>query len=575
MGNAITTSNSFCCAARSHSLDTQGDNVSDNVHEIPLGRSSTWKLSPTPAPEEHNRLRCREFNVAVMRHPTPLALVTPRQGPPIIINLFSHSEQNNIEYSPSSPNAPRMNDTLNKYLMRHLSDIQVIKDNISPKAKLGIPFPLISQIREKLNDKGDAIAIAIRNVEQSAHTYLSSGHPTKNFHIKGKSSNWGPHQGLIPVRQEYSKLAARSPDKIKNANEGVTTCILNKFAMSVPFTIKPDAPYLKDKEKSTVSGRIEWVETQGGKEYRFSARPCKTAHDDELEVFVNEQKLEVLAYPRDWKCTITKDEGELVNTFLEGNKDSTLYYESKNGKSFQVQRNNNNYLINVMQRGEGFIIDKDCIHLMQELTGKKTGEEGLRFSIGNAVITPNPCMSQNPITADLDLFGVYSNAPSASKEAPYSQGQLSPDPQDMTPRTKQVIGRSEFVNVGNVTREVCSIIHNINLEIGNELIQHSAEANNPFPGDMKDNLPVTVILSDEFKSLMTLALPKYPSLFDKDVVAISLKHADAVSAFIPTFNKAKITGNYNPAWNKDSNVKISPTNGRTTKYTPSFAEGPH
>jgi len=33
-------------------------------------------------------------------------------------------------------------------------------------------------------------------------------HPTKNFHVKGKSSDWGPHAGLVPYDGIYSKVGA-------------------------------------------------------------------------------------------------------------------------------------------------------------------------------------------------------------------------------------------------------------------------------------------------------------------------------------------------------------------------------
>jgi len=38
--------------------------------------------------------------------------------------------------------------------------------------------------------------------------WIDWGHPTKNFHVKGKSSDWGPHAGLVPADGVYSKVGA-------------------------------------------------------------------------------------------------------------------------------------------------------------------------------------------------------------------------------------------------------------------------------------------------------------------------------------------------------------------------------
>src|ERR1700749_2883398 len=36
--------------------------------------------------------------------------------------------------------------------------------------------------------------------------WLERGYPSKNFHVKGKSSDWGPHAGLVPYDGTYSKV---------------------------------------------------------------------------------------------------------------------------------------------------------------------------------------------------------------------------------------------------------------------------------------------------------------------------------------------------------------------------------
>ncbi|AOM40339.1 anthrax toxin-like adenylyl cyclase domain-containing protein [Xenorhabdus hominickii] len=48
--------------------------------------------------------------------------------------------------------------------------------------------------------------IGFRSVENVAGDWIAAGYPTKSFHIKGKSSSWGPQAGFIPVEQKYSKV---------------------------------------------------------------------------------------------------------------------------------------------------------------------------------------------------------------------------------------------------------------------------------------------------------------------------------------------------------------------------------
>ena len=51
------------------------------------------------------------------------------------------------------------------------------------------------------------IVFAFRPVNPLATQLIEQNYPTKNLTIKGKSSDWGPMAGFIPVRQEWSKLA--------------------------------------------------------------------------------------------------------------------------------------------------------------------------------------------------------------------------------------------------------------------------------------------------------------------------------------------------------------------------------
>jgi Anthrax toxin LF subunit len=52
--------------------------------------------------------------------------------------------------------------------------------------------------------------IMFRDTGCWSRPYIALGHPTKPFHVKGKSSDWGPHAGLVPYNSEFSKAFTQS-----------------------------------------------------------------------------------------------------------------------------------------------------------------------------------------------------------------------------------------------------------------------------------------------------------------------------------------------------------------------------
>ena len=54
--------------------------------------------------------------------------------------------------------------------------------------------------------------IIYRSTGPWAKRWIERGYPTKNFHVKGKSSDWGPQAGLVPYDGTYSKVGY---DKVK------------------------------------------------------------------------------------------------------------------------------------------------------------------------------------------------------------------------------------------------------------------------------------------------------------------------------------------------------------------------
>ncbi|MEY1423979.1 CyaA/EF/ExoY family adenylyl cyclase toxin [Morganella morganii] len=73
------------------------------------------------------------------------------------------------------------------------------------------------------------LVISFRPVEAAATGLISAGYPTKNFNIKGKSANWGPMAGFIPLDQFYSKLCGEK-HKTELMNKKVAECLRNGHA---------------------------------------------------------------------------------------------------------------------------------------------------------------------------------------------------------------------------------------------------------------------------------------------------------------------------------------------------------
>jgi hypothetical protein len=66
--------------------------------------------------------------------------------------------------------------------------------------------------------------IMFRDTGCWSRPYIAAGHPTKPFHVKGKSSTWGPHAGLVPYNSEFSKAFSQ-----KDIDKGLR---LNKEAIA-------------------------------------------------------------------------------------------------------------------------------------------------------------------------------------------------------------------------------------------------------------------------------------------------------------------------------------------------------
>ncbi|HEX5438522.1 MAG TPA: anthrax toxin-like adenylyl cyclase domain-containing protein, partial [Gemmatimonadaceae bacterium] len=76
-----------------------------------------------------------------------------------------------------------------------------------------------------------AEVIIFRSTGPWAKRWIEWGYPTKNFHVKGKSSDWGPHAGLVPYDGTYSKVgfnAAKAAEGTKQNDKGLQSGFAGK-----------------------------------------------------------------------------------------------------------------------------------------------------------------------------------------------------------------------------------------------------------------------------------------------------------------------------------------------------------
>lgn len=77
--------------------------------------------------------------------------------------------------------------------------------------------------------------IMFRSTGAWSRPLIAAGHPTKPFHVKGKSADWGPQAGFVPHDSEYSK-AVLQKDVDKGRAENAKS-INGNYARPVPLYI--------------------------------------------------------------------------------------------------------------------------------------------------------------------------------------------------------------------------------------------------------------------------------------------------------------------------------------------------
>jgi adenylate cyclase ExoY len=165
--------------------------------------------------------------------------------------------------------------------------------------------------------------IGIRPVDEMATDLIKDGHPTKGFHIKGKSSDWGPHTSCICVDQGLSKLAGKPDKTVAEYNDQVKTClsstqspegeVIPPYAQKVPLEISKSR--LDTLIEKGIVYNVKYNVNRDPVELKAKA-PTGDEHTFQLSrnkepgaylVKHNREPIEVLALPGDNKKPITAD----------------------------------------------------------------------------------------------------------------------------------------------------------------------------------------------------------------------------------------------------------------------------
>ena len=120
------------------------------------------------------------------------------------------------------------------------------------------------------------VVILSRPVNPDATELIRQGAATKGMNLKGKSSNWGPHKGYIPVAQRYSKLWNLYGDNITKRDSQI-----------IEFTQKT-TEQLKESPDEAVRRHLQITFDCGGQE-KFKIYYKGQTDDAEQEVFLIQQ----------------------------------------------------------------------------------------------------------------------------------------------------------------------------------------------------------------------------------------------------------------------------------------------
>ncbi|WP_082041646.1 anthrax toxin-like adenylyl cyclase domain-containing protein [Vibrio jasicida] len=150
------------------------------------------------------------------------------------------------------------------------------------------------------------VVIGLRAPSVIGQKHLELGHPSKNFHVKAKSSNAGPTSGFITEKALYSKVSESNWDKHdKNIKDAIS-----KGAKLVELNLQDSQIiHLLEKNEMNQIRRYKYIANYHGKKVEFNIDAKGFVYDEDgpVKVLTNPPEIEPRDMNADLERPITAD----------------------------------------------------------------------------------------------------------------------------------------------------------------------------------------------------------------------------------------------------------------------------
>lgn len=157
------------------------------------------------------------------------------------------------------------------------------------------------RVATKLNE-----VIIFRSTGPWSQRWIERNYPTKNFHVKGKSSDWGPQAGFVPYLGKYSKVGGNAEKEKKGtaANDdglahGYTTktqlCLTLEELSIQRDTVSAGRRALTAMTKVERSEDYILLAERSSDHAKFAFRAVWSARDSHFKIFVFDKVLPMRA----------------------------------------------------------------------------------------------------------------------------------------------------------------------------------------------------------------------------------------------------------------------------------------
>jgi insecticidal toxin complex protein TccC len=150
------------------------------------------------------------------------------------------------------------------------------------------------------------VVIGLRAPSHIGQKHLELGHPSKNFHVKAKSSNTGPTAGFITEKALYSKVSKSNWDKHNNSIKDA----VSKGAKLVGLNLQ-DSQLIQLLEKNEMRQikRYKYTADYHGKKVQFNIDKDGFVYDEDgpVKVLTNPPEKEPRDINADLERPITAD----------------------------------------------------------------------------------------------------------------------------------------------------------------------------------------------------------------------------------------------------------------------------